>query len=90
MGLQTGLTTQSYALTPCTCAVLCCVVSCCPCQSDVLDWHGDHPFTNFHDTLNELRGAGYYVEILHSPSTCFHPSNYGAYLVMDSEEEWYP
>jgi membrane-bound transcription factor site-1 protease len=56
----------------------------------VLDWHGDHPFTNFHDTLNVLREAGYFVEILHSPATCFHPDNYGAYMVMDSEEEWYP
>lgn len=68
--------------------VLCCVVVFV--QSDVLDWHGDHPFTNFHDTLNTLRDAGYFVEIMHSPSACFSPDNYGAYLVMDSEEEWYP
>jgi membrane-bound transcription factor site-1 protease len=54
-----------------------------------LDWHGDHPFTNFHDTLNTLRDAGYFVEVMHSPSACFSPDNYGAYLVMDSEEEWY-
>jgi membrane-bound transcription factor site-1 protease len=59
-------------------------------QSDVLDWHGDHPFTNFHDALNALRVAGYYVEVMHSPATCFDARNYGAYLVVDPEEEWYP
>jgi hypothetical protein len=55
----------------------------------VLDWHGDHPFTNFHDALNALRGGGFFVEVLHSPGTCFDPRNYGAYLATDSEEEWY-
>lgn len=62
---------------------------CCSHQGDVLDWHGDHPFTNFHEALNAVRDAGFFVEILSSPSTCFDPMNYGAYLVLDAEEEWY-
>jgi membrane-bound transcription factor site-1 protease len=39
--------------------------------------------------LNAVRDAGFFVEILSSPSTCFDPMNYGAYLVLDAEEEWY-
>eukprot|EP00775_Hariotina_reticulata_P005633 gene5633-5872_t len=58
-------------------------------KTDVLDWHGDHPFTNYHEALNALRDAGLFVEVLSSPSTCFDPLNYGAYLVLDAEEEWY-
>jgi membrane-bound transcription factor site-1 protease len=28
--------------------------------------------------------------VLASPSTCFNASLYGALLVVDSEDEWYP
>ncbi|GIL57416.1 hypothetical protein Vafri_12651 [Volvox africanus] len=59
-------------------------------KSDILDWHGDHPHTNFHGLYNALRDKGYFLEILGSPATCFDPTQYGALLVVDSEEEWYP
>lgn len=43
-------------------------------QRDILDWHGDHPHTNFHDMYNNLRENGYFLEILNSPFTCFNAS----------------
>ena len=57
--------------------------------SDVLDWHGDHPATNYHRTLDYLTDIGYTVDILASPATCFNASEYGALLVVDPEEEWH-
>lgn len=33
-------------------------------RSDILDWHGDHPHTNYKDMYNYLIEAGYYVEVL--------------------------
>ena len=57
--------------------------------SDVLDWHGDHPATNYHRTLDFLTDIGYSVDILASPATCFNASEYGALLVVDPEEEWH-
>ncbi|CAL5443045.1 unnamed protein product [Camellia sinensis] len=41
-------------------------------QNDILDWHGDHLHTNFHIMFNMLRDAGYYIETLGSPFTCFY------------------
>lgn len=32
-------------------------------KSDILDWHGDHPHTNFHGMFNTLRDKGYYLEV---------------------------
>ena len=58
-------------------------------RHDILDWHGDHPHTNFHDMYNVLRDWGYYLEILSSPYTCFDASNYGALMVVDTEDEFY-
>jgi hypothetical protein len=58
-------------------------------RGDILDWHGDHPFTNYHDALDALLDNGYSVEILSSPSTCFDAKEYGALLIVDSEDEWY-
>lgn len=40
-------------------------------RNDILDWHGDHPHTNFHTMYDALRAAGYFLEILGSPFTCF-------------------
>ena len=57
--------------------------------ADVLDWHGDHPATNFHRTLDFLTDVGFTVDILASPATCFNASEYGALLVVDPEEEWH-
>lgn len=43
-------------------------------RNDILDWHGDHPHTNYHDMFNALRAAGWYLEVLGSPLTCFDAS----------------
>ncbi|KAL3144492.1 hypothetical protein ABBQ32_004231 [Trebouxia sp. C0010 RCD-2024] len=59
-------------------------------RNDILDWHGDHPHTNFHTMYDALRAAGYFLEILGSPFTCFDARQYGALLMVDSEEEYYP
>ncbi|EIE27171.1 subtilisin-like protein [Coccomyxa subellipsoidea C-169] len=59
-------------------------------RNDILDWHGDHPHTNYHDMFNALRAAGWFLEVLGSPLTCFDASQYGALLMVDLEEEYYP
>ncbi|EPS61463.1 hypothetical protein M569_13331, partial [Genlisea aurea] len=59
-------------------------------RNDILDWHGDHLHTNFHIMFNMLRDAGYHVETLGSPFTCFDASNYGTLLLVDLEEEYFP
>lgn len=58
-------------------------------RNDILDWHGDHLHTNFHIMYNMLRDAGYYVEILGSPFTCFDASHYGTLLMVDLEDEYF-
>ncbi|PAA56411.1 hypothetical protein BOX15_Mlig029228g2 [Macrostomum lignano] len=57
---------------------------------DPLDWHGDHPHTNFRDLYGRLRSAGYFVEVAGRPLTCYNASNYGALLLVDTEEEFFP
>lgn len=37
-----------------------------------------------------LRNAGYYVEVLGAPFTCFDASQYGTLLIVDPEEEYFP
>jgi len=59
-------------------------------RHDILDWHGDHPHTNFHGMYNSLRDSGYFLEVLASPLTCFDAKNYGALMIVDSEDEFYP
>ncbi|KAL9154330.1 hypothetical protein ABFS82_10G107300 [Erythranthe guttata] len=59
-------------------------------RNDILDWHGDHLHTNFHIMFNMLRDAGYYVETLGSPFTCFDANQYGTLLLVDLEEEYFP
>lgn len=59
-------------------------------KHDVLDWHGDMLWTNFHTTYDKLRDAGFFVEVLASPWTCFDASRYGALIIVDSEDEFYP
>lgn len=59
-------------------------------RNDILDWHGDHLHTNFHIMFNMLRDAGYYVETLGSPLTCFDARQYGTLLLVDLEEEYFP
>ncbi|KAI8023194.1 Subtilisin-like protease SBT6.1 [Camellia lanceoleosa] len=58
-------------------------------RNDILDWHGDHLHTNFHIMYNMLRDAGYYVEALGSPFTCFDAHQYGTLLLVDLEEEYF-
>ncbi|XVF88546.1 hypothetical protein PTKIN_Ptkin19aG0059100 [Pterospermum kingtungense] len=58
-------------------------------RNDILDWHGDHLHTNFHIMFNMLRDAGYYVETLGSPFTCFDASQYGTLLLVDLEDEYF-
>ena len=43
-------------------------------RNDILDWHGDHPHTNYHDLYDALREAGLWLEVLGSPLTCFDAS----------------
>ena len=38
-------------------------------KNDILDWHGDHPHTNYHGMYDALRDKGYFLEILGSPLT---------------------
>ncbi|CAI8016901.1 Membrane-bound transcription factor site-1 protease [Geodia barretti] len=59
-------------------------------KNDPLDWNGDHVHTNFRDMYNSLRSNGYFVEVLGSPFTCFDATQYGALLLVDSEEEFFP
>ena len=33
-------------------------------HSEQLDWHGDHPHTNYHGMYDSLKKAGYFVEVL--------------------------
>lgn len=59
-------------------------------KNDILDWHGDHLHTNFHIMFNMLRDAGYFVETLGSPFTCFDATRYGTLLLVDLEDEYFP
>lgn len=58
-------------------------------KSDPLDWRADHVHTNFKDMYTHLRNAGYYVEVLGEPFTCFDAANYGTLLIVDPEEEYF-
>ncbi|KAL0128343.1 hypothetical protein PUN28_003553 [Cardiocondyla obscurior] len=59
-------------------------------KNDPLDWNGDHIHTNFKDMYQHLRNAGYYLEVLGYPFTCFDAKNYGTLLIVDTEEEFFP
>ncbi|KAA0195023.1 Membrane-bound transcription factor site-1 protease, partial [Fasciolopsis buskii] len=59
-------------------------------KSEPLDWLGDHMHTNLRDLYIHLRKANYFVEILTAPYTCFDAYQYGALLVIDPEEEFFP
>ena len=56
---------------------------------DVLDWNGDHIYTNFHELYTSLRQRGYFVEVLGRDFTCFDASKYGTLLIVDPEEEYF-
>uniref|UniRef100_A0A674C8C0 Membrane-bound transcription factor site-1 protease n=1 Tax=Salmo trutta TaxID=8032 RepID=A0A674C8C0_SALTR len=59
-------------------------------KNDPLDWNGDHIHTNFRDMYQHLRSMGYFVEVLGAPITCFDASQYGTFMMVDSEEEYFP
>ncbi|XP_030372452.1 membrane-bound transcription factor site-1 protease [Scaptodrosophila lebanonensis] len=58
-------------------------------KSDPLDWRADHIHTNFRDMYIHLRNAGYYVDVLRQPYSCFNASEYGTLLIVDPEEEFF-
>lgn len=59
-------------------------------KNDPLDWNADHIHTNFRDMYGSLRSAGYFVEVLGAPFTCLDASQYGALLLVDLEDEFFP
>nr|XP_039254753.1 membrane-bound transcription factor site-1 protease-like isoform X1 [Styela clava] len=59
-------------------------------KNDPLDWNGDHIHTNFRDLYQHLRDGGYYIEVLGGTYNCFDASQYGALLIIDPEEEFFP
>ena len=56
----------------------------------MLDLAGDHPHTNFRTLFDKLVSQGYYLEVLGKDFTCFDASLYGALLIVDTEEEFFP
>ena len=46
-------------------------------KDDPLDWNADHIHTNFRQVYEHLRSAGYFIEVLGEPYTCFDASLYG-------------
>eukprot|EP00756_Hemistasia_phaeocysticola_P013388 Hpha_TRINITY_DN15276_c0_g4::TRINITY_DN15276_c0_g4_i1::g.66477::m.66477/K08653/MBTPS1; membrane-bound transcription factor site-1 protease len=56
--------------------------------TDILDWNGDHPHTNFKGAFDAVIKAGYYVDILTSDFLSFDASVYSALLLIDTEEEF--
>ncbi|KAL0852183.1 hypothetical protein ABMA28_000413 [Loxostege sticticalis] len=59
-------------------------------KHDPLDWHADHVHTNFRDMYRRLREHGFYLEVMGSPLTCIDPALYGALLLVDPEDEYFP
>ncbi|CAG9460580.1 unnamed protein product [Pedinophyceae sp. YPF-701] len=55
---------------------------------ELLDWHGDHPHTNFKALFDTLQSEGFEVEQLTSPATCVDLSQYGALILADTEGEF--
>ena len=57
-----------------------------------LDWHADHPHTNFKDLYEHLRSRGTYIEISGEPLTCLDTkmNQYSILFIVDPEEEFFP
>lgn len=61
-------------------------------KKDLLDWLGDHPHTNYRSLFSALRTNGYFVDVLDRPLSCLGRAaarQYGALLVMDSEDYFF-
>ena len=59
-------------------------------RTDTLDWNGDHLHTNYRDLYTQLRGAGYFIDVLGSDLTCFDARLYSTLLLVDGEDEYAP
>jgi hypothetical protein len=53
-----------------------------------MDMHGDHLYTNYRGLFHALRDSGYFVEIASESLLCVQAKNYGALLLVDSEDEF--
>ncbi|CAD5113191.1 DgyrCDS2379 [Dimorphilus gyrociliatus] len=58
-------------------------------KNDPLDWNADHLHTNFRDFYQQLRSAGYYIDVLTTPLNCLDAYQYGTLLLVDIEEEFW-
>jgi len=58
-------------------------------KTDILDWNGDHPHTNFRDLFARLRHREYYLEVSGSDLSCIDLSKYGVLMIVDPEEEFF-
>eukprot|EP00736_Rhodelphis_marinus_P012364 Rmarinus@m.1287 len=59
-------------------------------KTDILDWNGDHPHTNYRDLYMQLKREGYHVELLGRSYLCFDGANYAVLMIVDPEEEFHP
>ncbi len=59
-------------------------------HGDPLDWNLDHPHTNFRGLYRALRAEGYFVELSLGDLTCVDLSRYGALMIVDPEDEFFP
>jgi len=61
-------------------------------DDDLLDWHGDHVWTNFYLAHRALRKAGYFVEIVGRPwePSTLPADHFGTLLLVDPERAIHP
>jgi len=57
-------------------------------DSDMLDWFGDHPHSNYHRLYDFLKDKGYFVEVLRTDYSCIDPAHYGTLMVVDPEDQF--
>lgn len=57
-------------------------------DSDMLDWFGDHPHSNYHSFYEYLKDNGYFVEVLRTDYSCIDPTNYATLLIVDPEDKF--
>lgn len=58
-------------------------------KHEPFDWNADHPHTNFRGLFEHLRRQGYFVEVLGEQFGCVELSQYGALLIVDTEDEFH-
>lgn len=59
-------------------------------DADLLDWHQDHPDTNYAELRGRLVAAGFQVDALPFDLTCADWRAYGALLLVDPEDTFLP